>query len=398
MERLRPVYWLRWLWGLFRFVVRRSPSPSILRHEIQRLDPALMRASARSGEPFALRLGGEQHNITVQAAPVADANPAVIVDGGDTPAQQPPSTVVFAGAVRGDPDSDVRLTITDDLVLGYVRTGHAWFWIEPLRRFSASAPPSEHIVYRAQDAVFRVPLGSDAPAGGTEEPGPSGSDHRVNPDVGIAVWGDTGFSDEAEKIGLSWPAAQATLVNLVNGPYESELGIRFVIRAFVLHVGSSLSSNAPGDLLDQFGVRVRAVHGDIRQVSVRQATNIEVAHLLTGRNLNGSTIGIAWNLGAWGLAEHHYVPSGSWLMDLLNSQLSYRNMLISAHEIGHNFTGDHDHADKICVAEFIVCWDYERTIMWPTLYSDNRDDFSDENSKRILDNAQNGRNVNFTHP
>lgn len=197
---------------------------------------------------------------------------------------------------------------------------------------------------------------------------------------------------------MSWPAAQATLVNLVNGIYQRELGIQFVVRVFVLHVGSSLSSNKARNLLDQFGARVRVVNGDIRRLDVRQETNIEVAHLLTGRNLDGRTIGIAWRPGVWGLSEHHHVPAHeNWLLNLLEVKLIYKNMMVAAHELGHNFSGRHDLADEECVTHFIWCWDYERTIMWDTFYSDNRDEFSKANSDQISNNANSGRNVNFTH-
>lgn len=146
---------------------------------------------------------------------------------------------------------------------------------------------------------------------------------------------------------MSWPAAQATLVNLVNGIYQRELGIQFVVRVFVLHVGSSLSSNKARNLLDQFGARVRVVNGDIRRLDVRQETNIEVAHLLTGRNLDGRTIGIAWRPGVWGLSEHHHVPAHeNWLLNLLEVKLIYKNMMVAAHELGHNFSGRHDLADE----------------------------------------------------
>lgn len=396
MQRPWHFYWLRWILGLLKFLFRRTPSRSILRHEVQRIDAASIRGAVDRSEPFALRLGGEQVNIRAAAAPVADPDARVMVDGIEhTP--PPAQAAAYSGSVEGDEDSDVRLTITDSVVMGYVRTRHGWYWIEPMRRFRAQAEPGEYVIYKTSDTVFRLPFGEDGPKGGTADADDGDGKHRVNPHIGIAMWGDTSFRDQAELIGLTWTQAQAALVNQVNGIYQSELGIEFVIRVFVLHVGNSLTSKKAEDLLDQLGVRVRAVHGDIRQLAVRQSTNIEVAHLLTGRNLKGKTIGVAWQPGVWGLAEHHHVPSGIWFLEALEKSLLFQNMMVSAHELGHNFTGDHDAADEMCVTRVIWCWDYERTVMWKTFYSDNRDEFSQDNADRILNNAQNGRNTNFTH-
>lgn len=190
MSKLRQFYWAHWIWGLLRYLLRRSPDRSILRHEIQRIDAPSIRASTERGEPFALRLGEVQRNITVAPAPVAEAAANVVVDGAEASVEGAIPAVVFAGTVEGDSESDVRLTITDDLVLGYVRTGDDWFWIDPLRRFRSDASSSEHVIYRSADTAFRVPFGTDDPAGQTAEPEQGNKEHRVNPHIGIAIWGD----------------------------------------------------------------------------------------------------------------------------------------------------------------------------------------------------------------
>jgi hypothetical protein len=77
-------------------------------------------------------------------------------------------------------------------------------------------------------------------------------------------------------------------------------------------------------------------------------------------------------------------------------------MMVAAHELGHNFNGAHEEADEWCVAHFIWCWDYVRTLMWPTYYDDNVSRFSDgsrnaahNNVERVSTNMTSGRNVNF---
>ena len=82
--------------------------------------------------------------------------------------------------------------------------------------------------------------------------------------------------------------------------------------------------------------------------------------------------------------------------------LAFQNMMVAAHELGHNFNGAHEEGDEWCVAQFIWCWDFVRTILWPTIYGDSVPRFSagdrdpaHNNRQRISTNMATGRNVNF---
>lgn len=383
-------FWVRRLWGLLRFLLRQTPHPGLLRHTEVRLDPVAVHRSANAGETFALPIAGRQVDVRVTASPVEDPQTVILVDGVEEEEQRLPQAVSFIGSVVHEDDSDVRLTITPKTMTGSVRIGADQYWIDPLRQFRHAADPWQFVVYRSNDVVFRAPLNDDVRHGGFEPLG--GGNRSVNPRVPISVWSDVAFESQAAIVGLEWWEAQSALINNINGFYQPKVGIEFVIRVHVLHRGTLLSSKDPGTLLDEFGACVRRVHGDIRQLSVRQRNNIELAHLLTGRNLKGRTIGIAWQPGVWALSEAHYFR----LWGL--SFPSPKNTLTVGHELGHNFTGDHDLAEKICVSRFIICLDNERTIMWPTIYSDNRKEFSAQNDNRVTSNAQSGRGVNYTHP
>ncbi len=390
--------WWRALKGLVLYSAGRIPHPALTGSQTVRFDTQAIHDSAVAGEAFALSLGHRHVDLVVTAAPVGppDVSAVELNDEG----QSNPDlgqVVTFSGAVRGEEDSDVRLTVTPQTITGYIRTKDGWFFIDPLRRFKPQADATEYVVYRTKDLHFKVPFGDDAPAGSFEPVEGDGPAHSVNPHVGIAIWGDEEYQAQAADTGLTWWQAQATLVNMVNGIFQSQVGVEFVVRVFVLDLrGSTLTTNDASDLLDQFGGVVMALHGDIRRLSVRQSTGIEVAHLVTGRNLQGRTLGIAWRPGVWGLAQQTLVIRVFGMV--FPTVTAYGNLMVSAHELGHNFAGDHDEAEKICVTHFLWCWDYERTLMWPTYYSDNRDEFSADNDTIVTNNAQSGRNVNFTHP
>ena len=54
------------------------------------------------------------------------------------------------------------MTITPEVVMGYLRTPETWWFIEPLRKFRARARPQEYLVYRAEDVIMRLDMRHDA--------------------------------------------------------------------------------------------------------------------------------------------------------------------------------------------------------------------------------------------
>ena len=388
--------WWRVARGWLLYAAGRTPHPALISAVTVQLDPEAILASVRAGTAFALPMGRQSIDVLLEPATglAEAAGLNELTDEGEI-SLEVDNPAAFGGTVVGEPDSDVRMSVTERGLTGYVRIGEVWHFVDSLNRFKPDSDPRSFVVYRREDLVFRFPFGHDAPKSDVEPI--EGSEHTVNPHIGITIWSDEQYGDQADDGGFTWWQAQAALINMVNGIYQPQVGVQFVIRWFVLDRRSStLTTSDASDLLDQFGDVVRSFHGDIRQLSERQRTNIEVAHLATGRNLKGKTLGVAWQPGVWGLSQQTLVFR---LLGMtIPTVTAYGNMMVAAHELGHNFTGDHDEADKVCVTHFLWCWDYERTLMWPTYYSDNQDRFSSTNDTRVTNNAQSGRNVFFAHP
>ena len=118
----------------------------------------------------------------------------------------------------------------------------------------------------------------------------------------------------------------ATLFNAVDGIYQDQVGVEIrVVDIRLLQNNGNLTSSAPQSLLNQL-----SAFSDSSAIN-----NPGLLHLLTGRNLNGSTIGIAFLRS---LCSDRF---GVGLSEIRNGGIGLQTILI-AHEIGHNFGAPHD--------------------------------------------------------
>jgi hypothetical protein len=357
-----------------------------------------------NGDAFRLDLGNRSITVRVRPQSVGlSIDEVTLDDEAREPVRSPAQELAtYAGAIDEIEGSEVRLTVTPDQISGYFLLPDEWWFIEPARKFEPRAAPAEHVLYRTRDTRFRMEFGNDAlpvkerQKGGTDPP------HRVNPTIGLAVLADREYEGQSNVTGLSWSRQQAGVVNQLNGLY-GRIGVDFQVRMFILdRRTTSMTATLAEDLLDQMENPIRLVIGDLRQVTVRQSSAVEIAHLTTGKNLDGNTLGIAWRPGVYGLSQQQLFWIGGGGGFGGGPNLAFQNMMIAAHEIGHNFNGLHDQADEWCHAHFIWCWDYRRSLMWATFYDDNQPRFSDgsrnvsrNNRRRVLDDMASGRNRNF---
>jgi hypothetical protein len=252
---------------------------------------------------------------------------------------------LYRGSLDGVAGSWVRLASNGGVLHGMMWDGVQLYAIEPAAEVadSLASPPadaSQTIVFRLADATMdpgAAACGSDSTTlqaneafaklttelkSTTQAMQATGATRRLD----VSALGDARL---LQRYGNEKDARDAILTRLnnVDGIYSSQLAIE-------IHVGSLSVPDASHDQLSA-ATDPKSLLRELANLRKRSgALNSQgVTHLFTDRDLDGSTIGIAYldslcdKQNAVGLTETRNV----WL-----------DSLVAAHELGHNFGADHD--------------------------------------------------------
>ncbi|GEM_PF-1017392 len=243
---------------------------------------------------------------------------------------------IFAGVIEGNDESWVRISREGESISGMFWDGAELYVIENSSQISDALPddasPQQNyqLIYRLSDTEAdhqrcaldptATPL-NDYSGLVDELRGRLQSSPQAAMRLDIAVVADSQFVD----INNNTDAAVISRMNVVDGIYSEQVGVHLRISEIrSLQNNTGLTSTNPGTLLDQFG----------RFSSAPGFNNPGLAHLFTGRNLSGSTIGIAYIASLcsdrFGVGISQVSGSGA------------LGALTVAHEIGHNFGAPHD--------------------------------------------------------
>lgn len=262
------------------------------------------------------------------------------------------NAIPMKGSLAGVPESKVSLTFNDNFIYGFVKVGFEYYNIEPLYHFDNAAPLDHFVIYSSRD-IIEVPnlkcgfeitqeeaikLQNRVPDSGGRMPGgcylilySTASDFSMfqqyggaagvqNHNIGvlndIQTNYDNEFADEIQfQMQQQWISSCSTC-----DPWTTSTNASTLL--------SSFRSWAPSNL--------------------NQTHNL--ASLWTRRNLDGSTIGIAY-LNALCSNSRYNV-----LQDFTSNANTKR--VLKAHEVGHNFGAGHDASGS-------------NTIMAPSVNSSN---------------------------
>lgn len=246
--------------------------------------------------------------------------------------------MLYKGIIKGNTNSWVRLTISDKGMNGAYYDGVSIQFIEQVKNIRDDLVD--------QDLLSNLPEQSDAlvifNASDIQHSGVCGLDHSnqagltgfnyqafvdelvdltsaaANKNIDVAIVSDTEFNAAAGGAGLNTMLSE---MNIVDGIFSEQLGLQLTVdSASALTDNANMTSTNAETLLGQLGVYANT-----------QIGNPGLAHLFTGKDLNGSTIGIAY-VGA------ACTSFGTGVTQRIGSLTA----LVAAHEFGHNMGAPHD--------------------------------------------------------
>ncbi len=358
---LLSVLWSGWL-GAQHFSGQALPkfenaklSRQFTSYEVYRLDPEGLRdfLSGQAGEvQLQLTLGAHQWVLRMAPSELVGAGYRVRMaraDGSVEEAGWRHGTIAWSGEVLVPEGHEAALTVTREMIYGYVAlSGEDWF-VEPVWFFDPEAPRDLVVVYAAS-AV--------RPSGGTcaamaiegyerlQELWPSDKSTGDQPEgvvnncyeLELAIASDWLMYQKYGSV-AAVESHNVGVMNNVATNYDNEFNheIQFVIVEQFVSTCSTCdpwtSSTDAGTLLNSFTSWGPSGF----------AANHDLGQLWTDRDFDGSTVGIAW-LGA---------VCTSWRYHCLQDFSTNANYLrvMTAHEIGHNFDASHNSPPCGCIMD-----------------------------------------------
>lgn len=134
------------------FAVHQALYEDFVNYDLATVDPATLRRSVDTTGKVQLTLAGTTHDLVLE--PVEVRAPSYVAtevgaDGEVKLSKQPSST--FRGQVDGVADSDVRLFISPELVMGYVKVEARRFFIDPAYRYTEGGGANRLVIYEEGD-------------------------------------------------------------------------------------------------------------------------------------------------------------------------------------------------------------------------------------------------------
>lgn len=280
--------------------------------------------------PFGMPLTLELQKYSLRA----DDFQVLVDDGSGALVPNPaPPIVTYRGIVLQDPSSKVRATYIDGGLTALVWTSNGSLGIQPVPK----GAPGEHVIYRSQDIVpgperCGVNTPSLPPTGGGS--GPQGTGTYI---CEIGCDADFEYYQENGSNVNSTVNDVEGLLNAVEGIYDNNpINIIYEITTIVVRSNSNdpYTTTSPGGLLNQF----QSTWNSTPESNIRQ----DVAHLFTGRDLNGGVIGIASLFAICDPTDHYGLSQAEY-----TGNFSLRTSLV-AHELGHNWSAQHCDAQANC--------------------------------------------------
>ncbi|MCZ6542334.1 MAG: M12 family metallo-peptidase [Planctomycetota bacterium] len=281
------------------------------------------------GEVFTLDL--QPHSLRAETYQVL-----VQMEDGSLVEVEPEPIRTLRGVVVEDPASIVAGSLLADGLHAAIHfTNGDLYWLEPIGSRIPGAAANDYVVYHNDDvletggvcgidALQPFPNIAGADGGAGVAGGGCGNDlyiAQLGCDSDVEYFNDYGSVAAVQnRINL--------VINTVNLQYENQVQITHEITTIIVRmVSGPYTSTNPVTLLNQFQNEWTTTQAGVTR---------DVAHLFTGKNIDGNVIGIAWNIAVVCVFQQHYCLSQS----DYNNNFSCATDL-TTHELGHLWGADH---------------------------------------------------------
>lgn len=295
-------------------------------------------------------IAGAEREIVLTAVSIRSNGFQLFIQGDDGSLSQveaPPSQAV-RGQVAGLEGSLVTgAWMADGLHARIALAPDEVYWTEPVKRFFQS--DSEHYVLYRDEDVIDIPQACGlndaihAPIADTSIVSLEASAAQAEGLAVVEVAADADF-----EFFQTWGSVDNSVARIesiiaaMNLQYEPEVGITHVLSAAIVRTSEAdpYQSTDPITMLEsELRPEWLENRGDIAR---------DVVHLFTGKDLDGSTIGIAYvgvicGSFAFGLSQSTFTTNFACVTDL------------TAHEIGHNWSASHCDCPSFTMNPFLTC-------------------------------------------
>ncbi|MBT8080123.1 MAG: DUF11 domain-containing protein [Gammaproteobacteria bacterium] len=249
-----------------------------------------------------------------------------------------PSVKLYRGQLQGEPGSWARINVIDGVPGGAIWDGEELIAIEGPGHNALGS--DETIIFRLSD-TYVVPGTMTCGSGGPMMSGAVMYQQLVNEisksraagathEIEISAIGDGEFGER-----LLPPNAEADILNrfaIVDGIFSEQLGVQITLPFIEVFTDSAADpftdETDAGAFIDELS--------DYR-VATANHNSRALTHLYTGKDLDGSTVGIAFS------GDLAILCSTTFGVGLREANFGLTtDALIAAHEIGHNFGAPHD--------------------------------------------------------
>ncbi len=308
----------------------------------------------------------DDHLVTIhlQRRSLRSPDAVAIVDhgGGKFDVETLPPARTYRGTIVGEEGSGVAASLLPGGLVALLERGDGTRWhVEPIENLLPQvpvlglarpiAPSGIHVSYRAEDVIrsgFRC--GNDlTELGHPDHRHDTSSNEDAGGDGGVAgttkYLAEIAFDADYEFFQKNSSSVTATVddmesvMNQVEFIYDRDVDIDYEFTTFVVRDTPSdpYTSTDAVTLLCEF----RAKWNSSPEVMIQR----EVAHLFTGKTINGSTIGIGWVGVVCNQSGTDCGANGNLAYSLVESKYSggtfNDRIALSAHELGHNWGASH---------------------------------------------------------